>query len=197
MNRSEAKALGLTRYSNGNPCPKGHESERMVSNGTCVLCLKAQKLSNWIARGRPKQKPEISKRYRQKHGSIVNERIYAWKRENPERALNHQRQARKNNPEKYRSYVRNRRASIAEADGFHDEKDIDGILKGQGFICAACPEDLSRGYEVDHVHPVSRGGSNWPSNLQCLCMPCNRSKGDKTMDEWAAYKSAKLAAQQG
>lgn len=33
--------------------------------------------------------------------------------------------------------------------------------------------------EVDHIFPVARGGGDEPSNLQPLCVPCNRSKGAK------------------
>jgi hypothetical protein len=33
--------------------------------------------------------------------------------------------------------------------------------------------------EIDHVMPISRGGSSTPDNLQTLCWRCNRSKGAK------------------
>lgn len=36
---------------------------------------------------------------------------------------------------------------------------------------------------IDHVIPVSRGGSNDPSNLVCACGVCNRYKGNRTPDE--------------
>lgn len=32
-------------------------------------------------------------------------------------------------------------------------------------------------YHVDHVEPISRGGTNAPENLQILCAPCNLAKG--------------------
>lgn len=41
--RAAARAAGLTRYSNGKPCPQGHTGERMVSNGTCCTCLEQNK----------------------------------------------------------------------------------------------------------------------------------------------------------
>lgn len=48
--------------------------------------------------------------------------------------------------------------------------------------CVACGsvDEL----QVDHILPVSRGGTNDSDNLQMLCQPCNASKRDKTMDEW-------------
>lgn len=43
---------------------------------------------------------------------------------------------------------------------------------------------------IDHKTPLSRGGSNWPGNIQLLCLPCNDSKGTKTMDEWITWRAA-------
>lgn len=56
------------------------------------------------------------------------------------------------------------------------------VLDRDGHICAACGSinDL----QIDHIIPVSRGGSDDMSNLQILCGPCNRSKGAKLPDEW-------------
>jgi hypothetical protein len=36
----------------------------------------------------------------------------------------------------------------------------------------------------DHVVPLSRGGSERPSNLVAACRRCNSSKGNKTIPEW-------------
>jgi len=52
--------------------------------------------------------------------------------------------------------------------------------------CGAC-RCAMRDYHVDHVIPISRGGSDNPENLQLLCPPCNLSKGSKTMHEWRAH----------
>lgn len=38
---------------------------------------------------------------------------------------------------------------------------------------------------IDHLLPVSRGGTDDPRNLVLACSGCNGSKGDRTPDEWA------------
>lgn len=39
-----------------------------------------------------------------------------------------------------------------------------------------CPE----GHEVDHIKPLSKGGSNKASNLRCVKRGANRRKGNTT-----------------
>lgn len=39
--------------------------------------------------------------------------------------------------------------------------------------------------DVDHVFPRSRGGGDGPGNKVVACYTCNRSKNDKTPQEWA------------
>lgn len=55
----------------------------------------------------------------------------------------------------------------------------DVLVEGACRVCGS-PDEL----EVDHIKPWSRGGTHKRKNLQPLCMPCNRSKGSKTMKEW-------------
>lgn len=37
---------------------------------------------------------------------------------------------------------------------------------------------------LDHVIPLSRGGSNTADNLVVACFPCNTDKGARTPSEW-------------
>lgn len=37
------------------------------------------------------------------------------------------------------------------------------------------------GWEVDHIKPIAKGGSNELKNLQPLCIKANRSKSDDTL----------------
>lgn len=49
--------------------------------------------------------------------------------------------------------------------------------------CAACGSQSNP--EVDHIVPMSRGGSDELGNLQILCRSCNRRKSDRLPEEWA------------
>ena len=57
------------------------------------------------------------------------------------------------------------------------------LLLKWGYRCAYCQQEATR-WEVDHILPRSRGGSNRISNLALACHPCNQAKGDCTATEY-------------
>lgn len=49
------------------------------------------------------------------------------------------------------------------------------------YTCVHCGRRFRKGsIDIDHIIPKSKGGTNNPENLQCLCIHCNRSKKDST-----------------
>jgi hypothetical protein len=54
------------------------------------------------------------------------------------------------------------------------------VFKQDGYKCVLCGRKAENGVilEVDHIKPVSKGGSSDISNLQTLCMDCNRGKSN-------------------
>lgn len=52
------------------------------------------------------------------------------------------------------------------------------IGRRDGFSCASCG-NTANDLQIDHVMPVSKGGSNDLDNLQLLCRTCNIVKGAK------------------
>jgi len=49
--------------------------------------------------------------------------------------------------------------------------------------CAYCGK-ADTPFEIDHIVPKSRGGSNRVGNLALSCHDCNQAKGNRTADEW-------------
>jgi len=54
------------------------------------------------------------------------------------------------------------------------------ILRRDNFRCVLCGESGENvQLEVDHIHPVSKGGKTTEENLRTLCFNCNRGKHAK------------------
>lgn len=55
----------------------------------------------------------------------------------------------------------------------------ESILRRDGYRCQICGKSRQDGasLEVDHIKPVSLGGTSDASNLRTLCFECNRGKG--------------------
>lgn len=51
------------------------------------------------------------------------------------------------------------------------------VMERDQYRCVRCGswERLS----LDHIHPVSKGGTDHPDNLQTMCQSCNSAKGAK------------------
>ena len=60
----------------------------------------------------------------------------------------------------------------------------DELYKKSGGVCAICGKAISKyNYTIDHVMPLSRGGTNTPENLRVVHKDCNRFKGSFTDKE--------------
>jgi HNH endonuclease len=56
------------------------------------------------------------------------------------------------------------------------------VMKRDRFTCTYCGVSGSDAeLEIDHIHPVSRGGSHHISNLTTSCRACNQKKGAGTL----------------
>lgn len=86
------------------------------------------------------------------------------------------------------------------SDGKVEKRIRRQVFREDGLVCRECgivgrEERFSRGgygyyteipgvyMSIDHIIPVSRGGTNDRSNLQVLCTRCNTRKGRKLPEE--------------
>lgn len=81
--------------------------------------------------------------------------------------------------------LRARRKAIERGNG-HEAVDPYAVFRRDKWLCQLCgqrtPGTLRgtcnrRAPELDHIVPLSRGGTHTYDNTQCLCRECNQSKG--------------------
>lgn len=196
IEREEARELGLKRYFTGEPCIHGHIEERLVSITMCVGCGREHR-ARWTAANPNGPKIAAHKSYL-KHKDKVNQKVkdrrardpeYDLRRTRARRAIDpdyrkqYNRDWRAANPDKVRGWWKARRALKHKAGGTYTEQDLFVIFVAQHGLCV-CGASLLDSTTEDHIVPLKRGGTNWPSNIQLLCQPCNDSKGKKLMSEW-------------
>lgn len=92
-------------------------------------------------------------------------------------------------PDKNRAKVLKYIATKHQAEGSHSAKDVRVQYKLQQGLCYWCSTPVAKKYNVDHVVPLSRGGSNDVNNIAISCPTCNRKKGKKlAYIEWTPIK---------
>lgn len=116
----------------------------------------------------------------------------AWRKRNPEKNRECSSRWQKENRDAANAVARNRKARKRNAEGRHTAEETQAIRRRQGGLCAYCRSKLNRSAHLDHIQPLAAGGSNWPSNLQWLCAPCNRSKSARDPIEFAQSRGLLL-----
>lgn len=132
-----------------------------------------------------KAHPEIIKasriRYRLKHSQSYKARSlarsYKYKKKHRDRVNAAFRKKLKNlsgeGRARYRAIRANVRAKRQNVKGHTSAAQMAArwqLFGGKCYICKALATD------TDHVIPLSRGGTNWPSNQRPICRSCNAKK---------------------
>ena len=65
------------------------------------------------------------------------------------------------------------------------------LLEKWGRECAYCGAENTH-FEIDHIHPRSKGGSDRVSNLALACHDCNQKKGNLLISEFLADQPDRL-----
>jgi hypothetical protein len=105
---------------------------------------------------------EYNGRWNKLPSSIEKDRIRSrnWNKSNPEKRREHNRNWQKSNPGKVNAHAASRRRGNRKFTDFWSDETNQEILR----IYIECP----KGYQVDHIKPLSKGGWHHPINLQYL-----------------------------
>lgn len=136
----------------------------------------------WYENNREKAKAIKKKRYWDNvEAERETSRLYAEK--NKEKRAIVQAEYRKNNPEKRKAHEAKRSALEKSAEGEFSPTEWKELCQKYDYTCLCCgKKEPEIKLSPDHVIPLSRGGTNYISNIQPLCGHCNRKKMTKTTD---------------
>lgn len=177
-------------------CVKYSKNLDITQLRTCVSCETETTLENFPVEDkktlrRSKKCQQCHSNYRKAYRTSNKERLNAlataYRRSNPKaRQWNKEgtRRWKERNPLAVRAMRENRRALEKTAEGRITRKNIEDLYLKQNGKCACCGVDLNNKFHIDHIIPLSRGGSNFPENIQLLTPPCNQAKSFKTMEEF-------------
>lgn len=140
-----------------------------------------------------KNNPDKVKAKEKRRNEKAKEYKMQWIKNNPDKVREQRRKTyynggkerirewNKENPEKIKQYIyKSRLKRIENAGKVYDiiEKDYRKLFSSPCFICGE--KEIS----IDHIIPVTLGGTHSIGNLQSLCKPCNSSKNNRLMVEW-------------
>ena len=107
-----------------------------------------------------------------------------YRKRNKQKILDNARRYRQAHKDSIKARNRYYKARKRHAQGKHSPAEVVEQYKRQHGKCYYCNCKLGNAYHVDHVIPLSRGGSNGIDNIVIACPSCNMHKHDKLPHEW-------------
>jgi len=168
------------------PANTGHfHSSKTGKYGVVAVCISCerQKSRDRYAKHGDKLRQNQREYYARNSEARIAYQI-EYNHSHRDRGNSYTRKYSKCHPEIIRAANHRRRARLKGNGGIHTVDDVRKQYKSQNGKCWWCGGKLYDKYEVDHITPISRGGTNWPNNIVCACKNCNRSKSNKMPYEW-------------
>ena len=149
-------------------CPQGHPYDEVNTYVSpdgypqCKVCRKVRVREDRIKHTEKRKADQAI--WRDNNREWIAKHSKAWRLANPERSALHGRLKKQR-----------RRAA-----GIFTLQEWQQVLATYGENCLACGSDDPP--TIDHVVPISKGGSNTIENIQPLCQSCNSRKHTKVID---------------
>jgi 5-methylcytosine-specific restriction endonuclease McrA len=89
--------------------------------------------------------------------------------------------------DKEQNRVQKHRRAARKKGVRHENVSASKVFEAAGWKCSACRKETPKSErgkhnhnspELDHIMPLSKGGSHTYDNTQCLCRQCNALKSD-------------------
>lgn len=142
----------------------------------CKACV------NQDSRRFREENPGRTKFFRARYKAANRDAVLRKKREHARKSASSVRETlrrwRENNPDRVRAQKWRRKS---RETGCFSSDEWSDLKQRYGNRCLCCGRD-DVSLTVDHVVPVSRGGSNDIVNIQPLCQSCNSKKGTRIID---------------
>ena len=131
--------------------------------------------------------------YHKAHPEKSRQTSKKYDKENRDKRRVHEEKYKKSNPDKVREWRRrsNRKRKALKRNNGHEPYSEQNVLDKYGKMCHICqtPIDLSaprqsgrvgwqKGLQIDHLYPLSKGGSDTLENVRPSHGKCNRTKWD-------------------
>jgi len=168
------------------PFDKFHKRSASL-DGLCSKCKDCQ--SEYIKEYRQKNGDSLKEKkriYAKENIKKQRERWYNWYQKNREHWNAKSAAWWKDHSERKNVHTRQRYVTKLNASGHHTSEDIKAIKLKHNYRCNYCGTDDSKGH-IDHIIPLTKGGTNYGANLQLLCVSCNTSKGNKMPWEYFGW----------
>lgn len=177
----------MTRF-----CPKCQAETERNANNCCKPCSKEYHAA-WVANNYDKMK-EYKAAWKKANREKIKTNDAAYRAANRDKekarsaayyAANTGKAKASNaawkaaNPEARRIQVQNRRARKRINGGTLSNGLAKKLFELQKGKCPCCKKPLGNNYQIDHIVPVSLGGSNTDDNIQLLRQRCNSQKSSK------------------
>ena len=156
------------------------------AKGLCSECYSKKNLKKWRkdnperakaqSRKWKEENPEKIKKARKKCYDKNKEKYKKYYLENKEKIKARIGKWQRNNPEKRREFKLKRRGYDNPKKGVVNRIVNENIFKYGIITCEKCKKECRDNYNVDHIIPVSKNGTNECKNLQILCAHCNQVK---------------------
>lgn len=157
----------------------------------CKECNKQAKALREAEPGVKELRASKERERRQLHKESINARLA--KRRNTAEGKEATRKAHqkwcKNNPDKVKAYNKNAKHKRKTPKNKQDSTSkTTNWLLNEPKLCVYCGKPCHTDYHLDHITPLSKGGTHTVDNFAIACPFCNISKGAKTLIIWMAQR---------